>query len=203
MHELRTDNRKRIFIFGKLFLASNKQTKLSQVLFVSTPTTTFYSIFDPDQVVTEFKKHKLIGGAQISPMSIVVILSIWFGYVDRQSQLGARRPFTSPWLLLPAPAAFWSCIAGDWSSLSTADITVQSPYFYTFRAPRNRFRQTGNRFLGSLKGWQIRVLGSSKLSFNQTEITEVWSLINEENPSWVGNLLRTKLFFLAAVAPVA
>ncbi len=62
MHELRTDNRKRIFIFGKLFLASNKQKKL-QVLFVSTPTTTFYSIFDPDQVVMKFKKHKPIGGA--------------------------------------------------------------------------------------------------------------------------------------------
>jgi hypothetical protein len=34
--------------------------------------------------------------------------------------------------------------------------TVQSPYVETFKEPRNRFRRAGNRFLGSLKGLQIR-----------------------------------------------
>jgi hypothetical protein len=34
----------------------------------------------------------------------------------------------------------------------------QSPNLYTFKEPRNRFRQAGNRFLGSLKGLQIRAL---------------------------------------------
>jgi hypothetical protein len=34
---------------------------------------------------------------------------------------------------------------------------ILSPYLLTFKEPRNRFRQAGNRFLGSLKGLQIRV----------------------------------------------
>ncbi len=33
---------------------------------------------------------------------------------------------------------------------------MQSPYLLTFMEPRNRFRQAGNRFLGSLKRLQIR-----------------------------------------------
>jgi hypothetical protein len=33
-----------------------------------------------------------------------------------------------------------------------------SPYLKTFKEPRNRFRQAGNRFLGSLTGLQMRTL---------------------------------------------
>ncbi len=34
----------------------------------------------------------------------------------------------------------------------------RTSYILTTLIPRNRFRQTGNRFLGSLKGLQIRAL---------------------------------------------
>jgi hypothetical protein len=33
-----------------------------------------------------------------------------------------------------------------------------SLYLQTFKEPRNRFRQAGNRFLGSLEGLQIRAM---------------------------------------------
>jgi hypothetical protein len=71
-------------------------------------------------------------------------------------------------------------------------------FLNVFRAPRNRFRQTGNRFLGFLKGKQIRVLGSSKLSFNQTEVKEVLSMKKIHHSTFTS----TRLDFLAAVAPV-
>jgi hypothetical protein len=34
------------------------------------------------------------------------------------------------------------------------------PVFVKFKEPRNQFRQVGNRFLGSLKGLQIRAQGA-------------------------------------------
>ncbi len=37
----------------------------------------------------------------------------------------------------------------------------QSPYLWTFKEPRNRFRQAGNRVLDSLKGLQIQALFSA------------------------------------------
>ncbi len=43
------------------------------------------------------------------------------------------------------PPLGFPCVGGCCES-------IQSPYLYTLREPRNRFRQVGNRFRGSVKG---------------------------------------------------
>ncbi len=52
----------------------------------------------------------------------------------------------------------FSLIKGTVSRGAFWTFNNQSPYLQTFMEPRNRFRQTGNLLLGSLKDLQIRAL---------------------------------------------